>query len=202
MRYAQRMTNTPSPRGPLKPASPLKGEENEVDALACGAYDARLYRYRSKTIAQSPAIDRGTDDAYGYDSTSTNPKVIDMGQPDLGYHYYRRVADDDPVDDPNTTEVEESDQTVEITFRQPNVVGIDAYSVSKRYKGDVLHIYNYLADDPYVKDKEVALIPFEDEFEYGQQQILVETVVGSNSSTPAEVNLIVDPFAPEIKIEQ
>ena len=51
----------------------------------------------SKAMAQSPAIDRGTDDAYGYDSTSTHPKVIDMGQPDIGYHYYRRVADDDPI---------------------------------------------------------------------------------------------------------
>ena len=111
---SHRAKMSPSPRNALGYASPLKGEESEVDALACGAYDARLYRYRSKTIAQSPAIDRGTEDAWGYDSTSTNPKVIDMGQPDIGYHYYRRVADDDPpTNNPN--------RKIEVSFRQPDL---------------------------------------------------------------------------------
>ncbi len=65
----------------------------------------------AKTLARSPAVNRGTDDAYGYDSTSTQATVIDMGQPDIGYHYYRRIADDDPTDDPN--------REVIITFKQP-----------------------------------------------------------------------------------
>jgi hypothetical protein len=66
------------------------------------------HRKRWGTL-RSPAIDAGSDDAWGYDTTSTNPKVIDLGQPDIGYHYYRRVADDDPV----------NDQVIEISFRQP-----------------------------------------------------------------------------------
>ena len=182
----------------------IMNQIRHINHLDQCAYDARLYRYGAKSMAQSPAIDRGTDDAYGYDSTSTNPKVIDMGQPDIGYHYYRRVADDDPVDDPRTTDiVEDTDQTVEITFRQPDVDGIDGYSVSKRYEGDISHIAYYLTDtSSYVKDKEVPLIPFYDEFKYGKQQILVETLSGSNLSTPAEVNLIVDPFAPDVEIGQ
>ncbi len=61
----------------------------DPDGLAQGAFDARLERYGSKRLARSPAIDAGSDDAWGYDTTSTNPKVIDMGQPDIGYHYYR-----------------------------------------------------------------------------------------------------------------
>ncbi len=88
----------------------------DPDGLAQGAYDARLERYGSKRLARSPAIDAGSDDAWGYDTTSTNPKVIDLGQPDIGYHYYRRVADDDPV----------NDQLIEFTFRQPKVNGSGA----------------------------------------------------------------------------
>ena len=64
-----------------------------------------------KTLARSPAVNMGADDAYGYDSTSTQPTVIDMGQPDIGYHYYRRIADDDPITDP--------EREIKITFRQP-----------------------------------------------------------------------------------
>ena len=123
---SHRAKMSPSPRNALGYASPLKGEESEVDALACGAYDARLYRCRSKTIAQSPAIDRGTDDAYGYDSTSTNLKVIDMGQPDLGYHYYRRVADDDPpTNNPN--------RKIEVSFHQPDLSKVSDLN-SLRYR--------------------------------------------------------------------
>jgi hypothetical protein len=84
------------------------------DGLARGAYDARLERYGSKRLARSPAIDAGSDDAWGYDTTSTHPKVIDMGQPDIGYHYYRRVADDDPIDDP--------ERNISISFRQPPIL--------------------------------------------------------------------------------
>jgi len=65
-------------------------------------------------LARSPAIDAGSDDAWGYDTTSTHPKVIDMGQPDIGYHYYRRVADDDPIDDPQ--------RNISISFRQPPIL--------------------------------------------------------------------------------
>jgi len=86
----------------------------QADGLAQGAFDARLERYGSKRLARSPAIDAGSDDAWGYDTTSTNPKVIDMGQPDIGYHYYRRVADDDPIDDPQ--------RDISISFRQPPIL--------------------------------------------------------------------------------
>jgi hypothetical protein len=63
----------------------------------------------SKIVAQSPAVDAGTDDAWEYDSTSTKSTVIDMSQPDIGYHYYRRIADDDP----------ENDQHIYLSLRQP-----------------------------------------------------------------------------------
>ncbi len=170
------------------------------DSLAQRAYDARLYRYGSQFAARSPAIDAGSDDAYGYDTTSTHPKVIDMGQPDIGYHYYRRVADDDPVDDPRTAETEPSNQQVEISFRQPKMEDPGDYRVSNRFDGDIALIDNYLADNSLVKGKEVVLIPMSNQFKYGSQQILVETIVGSKSSTPTEINLIVDPFAPEVEV--
>jgi len=86
----------------------------DPDGLARGAFDARLERYGSKRLARSPAIDAGSDDAWGYDTTSTNPKVIDMGQPDIGYHYYRRVADDDPIQD--------ASREISISFRQPPIL--------------------------------------------------------------------------------
>jgi len=79
----------------------------------------------SKYAAQSPAIDQGSEDAWGYDSTSTNPKVIDMGQPDIGYHYYRRVADDDNAE----TETQE----ITISFRQPQ----------RSFDDDQLKAYGY-----------------------------------------------------------
>jgi len=62
-------------------------------------------------LETSALVSRGSDDAWGYDSTSTNPKVIDLSQPDMGYHYYRRIANDDP---PLT-----AGRRVEISFRQP-----------------------------------------------------------------------------------
>jgi len=69
------------------------------DVLARGAYDARLTEFEGdKTLARSPAVNAGTEDGYDYDTTSTNPKRIDLGTPDIGYHYYRRIADnDDPL---------------------------------------------------------------------------------------------------------
>jgi len=78
-------------------------------------------------FARSPAIDAGSDDAWGYDTTSTNPKVIDMGQPDIGYHYYRRVADDDPIDDPQ--------RNISISFRQPPILK-DGLPISYYRVGD------------------------------------------------------------------
>jgi len=174
--------------------SGLYSAEYDPDALACGAYDARLYRYRTKTIAQSPAIDRGTDDAYGYDSTSTNPKVIDMGQPDIGYHYYRRVADDDPTDA----------QTIEFTFRQPtsDTLGIDGYSVSKVVRGAETHLQDFYQTEPQVKGKEVVDIELNDRLaDTEKQHIRVKSFYKPSSgnpvfSAPAEINVIVDPDAP------
>ena len=73
-------------------------------------------------LARSPAIDAGSDDAWGYDTTSTNPKVIDLGQPDIGYHYYRRVADDDPIMNPANPQEGNPDRDISISFRQPPIL--------------------------------------------------------------------------------
>ena len=88
-------------------------EDYRWDGLACGAFDARVARW-GLAQARSPAVDAGSEDAWQYDSTSTNPKVIDMSQPDIGYKYYRRVADDDPP-------VGNSERKIEISFRQPDM---------------------------------------------------------------------------------
>lgn len=170
-----------------------------VDHLACGAYDARLFRMSSNYAAQSPAIDYGTEDAYGYDSTSTNPKVIDMSQPDIGYHYYRRVADDDPVDN----------QSIEFTFRQPTSenIGIDGYSVSKVVRGAETHLQNYPQTASEVSGKEVVNIELGNELgDMEKQQIRVKSFYQSSGenlveSAPAEINVIVDPDDPTVVIQ-
>jgi hypothetical protein len=110
----------------------------DPDGLAQGAYDARLERYISKRLARSPAIDAGSDDAWGYDTTSTHPKVIDMGQPDIGYHYYRRVADDDPIMNPANPQEGNPDRDISISFRQPPILK-DGLAISYYRVGDAAY---------------------------------------------------------------
>jgi len=191
MRYAQRMTNTPSPRGPLKPASPLKGEEKEVAHLACGAFDARLDRTGSKQASQSPAVDVGSDDAWGYDTTSTDPKIIDMSQPDIGYHYYRRIADDDPI----------SQQEIFITFGVPNITGAKIDGFEATYPGG--------PDDPitYILGQDVIEHPLfngpGEELQPGKYNLEVITIdITEGESSPSEISLIVDPDKPVVTLAE
>ena len=184
--------------------SALYAMQYDEDGLACGAYDARLYRYGAKSMAQSPAIDRGTDDAYGYDSTSTNPKVIDMGQPDIGYHYYRRVADDDPITATN--------RKIEISFRQPEVaqdaeqisfyrvIDSDAEPGSSSYKIQDFEVINYpgqaVIDSEIVKGAEEKLA-FPGKYNLEARSHTSE----DNKSVPSPFLVIVDPDKPTIALE-
>lgn len=98
--------------------------EDDPLVAPTSAYDARFARAvgsdaEKKAAARSPAVDVGSDDAYGYDSTSTNTKEIDMSRPDVGYHYFRRIADDDPIEDPLNPGNPNPDREVKITFKQP-----------------------------------------------------------------------------------
>ena len=176
------------------------------DHLACGAYDARRWRYianpENEPRPESPAVDAGSDDAYGYDSTSTNPKVIDMGQPDIGYHYYRRVADDDPV----------NDQLIEFTFQQPKVDSsdsIDRYVVPHPiYQYQELHFIlpdDQMAGDEVLQEgflgKNVVLGNIKGRaIPEGDYSLDLKTEIGDQQSVPASVRLIIDPDPPTIQI--
>ncbi len=122
-------------------------EDYRWDGLACGAFDARVARW-GLAQARSPAIDAGSDDAWGYDSTSTNPKVIDMNQPDIGYKYYRRVADDDPV----------AGQEVIISFKQPTLTAdspeINGYQLRHE---DGSGLAFYASTLPNIQGKDVVI---------------------------------------------
>ena len=185
--------------------SALYAMQYDEDGLACCAYDARLYRYGAQSMAQSPAIDKGTDDAYGYDSTSTNPKVIDMGQPDIGYHYYRRVADDDPV----------NDQLIEFTFQQPKISDgreISRYIVMDPADSENPPIHFISQENLYYpgtqiisqegfSGKDVVLGRLEDkEIEKGDYSLDLKTEIGDQQSVPASVRLVIDPDPPTIQI--
>ncbi len=50
-----------------------------------------------------------------------------LGQPDIGYHYYRRGADDDPIDDPQ--------RNISISFRQPPILK-DGLAILRYRVGD------------------------------------------------------------------
>jgi len=45
-----------------------------------------------------------------------------LGQPDIGYHYYRRVADDDPIMNPANSQEGNPDRNISISFRQPPIL--------------------------------------------------------------------------------
>jgi len=146
----------------------------------------------SQFAARSPAIDAGSDDAYGYDSTSTHLKVIDLGQPDIGYHYYRRVADDDPVDE----------QDIRITFRVPTTNGVDIDKFQADYSGNE----GLPEDITYTVGQDVIehqLFAETDPIPIGPHILRVKTInSGGEESEPAEINLIVDPDAPVVTVSQ
>jgi hypothetical protein len=118
-------------------------------------------------LARSPAIDAGSDDAWGYDTTSTHPKVIDMGQPDIGYHYYRRVADDDPIDDPQ--------RDISISFRQPPIL-----------KDGEPILYYRVGDSAFgIKDNRYRIADLQAS-DYQGQDVIEGVIVNSNAALNEE----------------
>jgi len=93
-------------------------------------------------FTNSPAVDAGSDDAYGYDSTSTNTKEIDMSRPDVGYHYYRRIADDDDPDG-----VGEDAQEIKISFKPPKEEEVEIIQFPMRVvgQGEEFLIHDHVA---------------------------------------------------------
>jgi hypothetical protein len=175
-------------------------EEAFVLAQPVSAYDARKESTsgtdkQKHEAARSPAVNRGTDDAYGYDSTSTQATVIDLGQQDIGYHYYRRIADDDPLeDDPNTPEVE--GQNIEISFRPPKVENIPII----RYIVSVLRAGSMNINYDQSKDVVTEPLDYFDPIERGSHTVEVISDNGFHESeNPAVINLVVDPDPPEVE---
>jgi len=164
--------------------------QDASDGPAKAAYAARVARPADYPKPESPAVDAGSDDAWGYDSTSTNPKVIDLSQPDIGYKYYRRVADDD---DPDGTG--EDAQEIMISFRPPKeeVVEIIQFPLRVTSQGERYIVYD--------RSKEVVEEPLGFRVERGDYMIDVSTqgAGDSNESVPAEIRLVVDPDPPTIE---
>jgi len=163
--------------------------QDASDGPAKAAYAARVARPADYPKPESPAVDAGSDDAWGYDSTSTNPKVIDLSQPDIGYKYYRRVANDD---DPDGTG--EDAQKIIVSFRPPREeVEIIQFLIRVAGQGEELLTYN--------RSEEVAEKPLGFVVQRGSHMIEVSTqgIGQSNESDPAEIRLIVDPDPPTIQ---
>jgi len=170
-------------------------EDYRWDGLACGAFDARVARW-GLAQARSPGVDAGSEDAWGYDSTSTNPKVIDMKRPDIGYKYYRRVADDDP----------QGSQTVTISFRQPALEesspAIKGYRIRDEFDAEV----SFRDSDLHsLSGKDVVLWPLENEFPLESRYIprlhtVIEKADSSQLESQAvEFELIVDRTPPNVQ---
>jgi len=128
-----------------------------------------------------------------------------LGQPDIGYHYYRRVADDDPV----------NDQLIEFTFRQPKVNGsgaITQYIVPDPVDSNQPPIHLILpADQPLpggltqegFSGKDVVLgILRNYQIPKGQHNLELKAEAESGlTSTAASVRLIIDPDPPTLELQ-
>ncbi len=171
------------------------------------AYDARFARAEGsdaekKAAARSPAVDVGSDDAYGYDSTSTNTKEIDMSRPDVGYHYYRRIADDDPIEDPLNPGNPNPDREVKITFKQPKPgkFAIQNYQVSAFLNNTWVNQINIDPDPnhPYVEGELKDFMENERTF-----QIRVRTrdvnQRESNADQSPQMSIIIDASNPTLE---
>jgi hypothetical protein len=158
-----------------------------------------------KTLARSPAVNRGTDDAYGYDSTSTQATVIDLGQPDIGYHYYRRIADDDPP-------VQEG-RSIEISFRQPPVsdaLDTDDLKYVVAIPGEIFpdviksfnfndHIGEAVIREPIVRDMEENLDE-DNKYNLEAYSIVGEALLNPPEGTDTfDFTIIIDSLAPVIE---
>jgi len=139
--------------------------------------------------AQSPAVDNGSDDAYGYDTTSTNPKVIDMSQPDIGYHYYRRMADDDDPDG-----VGEDAQEIIISFKLPKEQEVEIIEHRIIVEGQGQRPIQYDLSKSVI----VESLGFQVEPGPHKIQVLNSAAGEAGDSDAAEVRLIVDPDSPTI----
>ena len=177
--------------------------------LAISAYDARSTRHNAdpeKPEPQSPAVDKGSNDAWGYDSTSTDPEVIDMSQPDIGYHYYRRIADDDPP--------QQAGQKIEISFQQPSMPDyVDTanlnyvIAIPGGLEPDVIEHFSYnehrgkaVIDELIVKDDVLKLV--DDNTRYDLEAYSKIGTVFENppdGTEKFEFMVIVDSFPPELE---
>ena len=154
----------------------------DSSGLAAGAYDKRLLT-QSAENARSPAINAGTEDGYDYDSTSTRQTKIDLGLPDIGYHYYRRVADDDDID---------PSQEFDISFKasEQEAYETEKYEASVGEQGaDVTDLtYKFVQDG----------VNFLEPIQPGEHTMEVITYTSTeDDSVPADVKFLVEPDPPD-----
>ena len=116
-------------------------------------------------------------------STSTRQTKIDLGLPDIGYHYYRRVADDDDID---------ASQEFDISFKASEQ---EAYETEK-YRASVGQQETNVTDLTYeiIQDG----VSFDNYIEDGEHTMQVTTYTSTeDDSLPAEVKFLVEPDPPE-----
>lgn len=176
--------------------SALYAIQHDPNGLAKAAYAARVAR-GDYTKPNSPAVDAGSDDAYGYDSTSTNPKVIDMNQPDIGYKYYRRVADDDPIEDPSNPGQPNPDRQVIISFKQPKLDQLTVQQFNVYEDTPEGWVQRTTIDpDPYHEYVEWDIKSFlNSEATYGVQ-LRTQDIIGEESDDNPEIMVIIDESKP------
>ncbi len=98
-----------------------------------------------------------------------------LGQPDIGYHYYRRVADDDPIMNPANSQEGNPDRNISISFRQPPILK-DGLPIWRYRVGDAtfdpLHT-SYLIEEFKAED-------------YPGQDVIEGVIVNSNAALNEE----------------
>jgi regulation of enolase protein 1 (concanavalin A-like superfamily) len=158
--------------------------------LAASAFDARYAKavgteWEKRCAARSPAVNAGSVDGYDYDTTSTNPKRIDLDVPDIGYHYHRRITDDDPID---------TNQSFTISFRAPK----EEVLRTLRYEATVDALVTTWVDhDPSAEilQDDVNFYPPVSIGRHGLE-LKTEAVTGAVSTEADEAPLLVDPYPP------
>jgi hypothetical protein len=156
--------------------------------LAASAFDARYAKatgtdWEKRCLARSTAVNAGSADGYDYDTTSTNPKRIDLDVPDIGYHYYRRIADDDPID---------TNQSFTIGFRAPREEEFRTLDY-RASAGDQSIYINHDRGTDIVQEP----VSFPQAIEADEHTLALRTrAISGDLSSEAVVPLLVDPFPP------
>ena len=130
-----------------------------------------------------------------------------MGQPDIGYHYYRRVADDDPIT--------ASNRKIEISFRQPEVAQdaeqISFYRVTDSDAQPGTEGYEIKRFDLFANPELKGQAVIQNSIVEGEEEKLQDKITYNlearshtseeNKSIPSPFMLIVDPDKPTITVE-